>query len=243
MKFIVYEDEPFFYELIKREIEALSIELDLEFDVVYAENMEMLLELNQEGVNFNILDLVHENGNEDGITVAKKLRDQFQEAHIIFYTSRLDKAYDAINTYVEPLSYIYKGDPHVRDILKNAITKVTSQNDEAHDHTFRLKDINGDKVFLKHSDVYYITTDEMRQKYVRLYLQDGTVKVKSILKDFLNISDDFVQVSRSCIVNKTKIQYVKKTHSSRVKKIITTRPNDEVDGNCYLSDKYKNNLV
>lgn len=244
MKFIVYEDESFFYELIKKEIEALSIEMDIEFDVLYAKSIEDVFRFNEDGLNINILDIVHDNGNEDGITVAQKLRDKYRDAHIVFYTSRMDKTYEVINTYVEPLSYIFKGDPNVRVILKNAIQRVISDTSEHKgDRVLKLKDIDGDQVFLKYSDIYYINTDEKRQKYVNVYLFEGTIKVKGLLKDFIGINDDFVQVSKSSIVNKSKIKLIKKTHSSRVKKIITNRPEDETDGKCLLTDKFKNNLI
>lgn len=244
MKFIVYEDEKIFYDMIKKEIESLSIDMDFDCSIIHTMDPEELLELNKDDININIIDIIHNNGGEDGVSVARKLRDSSKEAHIIFYTSRIDKAYDVINSYIEPLSYIYKADPNVRDILRNAVEKVLDNSTKHYgEQVLKLKDDNGDKLFIKTSDIYFVATDEKRQKYLNVYLYKGHEKVKGILKDFIGLNDDLVQVSKSSVVNKTKIKLIKKTNSSRVKQIITTRPDNNEDGKCFMTDKYKKNLV
>ena len=110
------------------------------------------------------------------------------------------------------------------------------------DLVLEFKDAKGEKLFVKADEIYYITTDELRQKYIRLYLYGSAISVKGILRDYINLTEDLVQVSKSTLVNKSKIKSIKKDVNPKNKIIITARPDDIKNSKCILTPKYKKNL-
>ncbi len=244
MRFIIYEDEQIFNDLIKEKLNAISMKLDISFDIIFAENEISLLLANEvEGINVNIVDIEHKNKNLQGIAMASLLREKFPKCHIIFFTSHMEKTYEVLNSHVEPLAYIYKGDQNVKYILENAIQKIISTSVQRKDELIlEFKDAKGEKLFVRADEIHYITTDELRQKYIRLYLYGSAISVKGILRDYINITKDLVQVSKSTVVNKSKIKSIKKDINPKNKLIITSRPDDEKNSKCVLTPKYKKNL-
>mgnify|MGYP000956832155 FL=1 len=178
-----------------------------------------------------------------GITTAKQIRENFDDNFIIFFTSHIEKTYDVLNSFIEPLAYVYKGDPNFSRILEDAILKILKMDTEKNINSNVLfKDMNGDSIYLDINDIHFITTSPSRQKYLDVYLYSEKLEVKGLLKDLSHHSERLIQISRSTLVNKSKIRNIVKDENPKNKVIITGLKDKDMERLCVLTPKFKNKL-
>jgi len=243
MRIVIYEDQKIYNDMLRDYIEKYIFKNNIEIDLLFAKNPIQLMEYNNiDEIVLNIIDIEHLNENTDGITMSKRIKEKKTDANIIFLTSHIENMYDVLNDFVQPLAYIYKGDLNMLEILENAINTLFNRFiDKEEPSIFKLKNDRGELVYIKMNEIHFITSSH-RQKYVDIYTEKEIIKVKGTLKDFLD-KPPLVQISKSGIINKTKIKSVAKDRNPRNRVINTDRIRKKTDDMFILTPKYKKNLL
>lgn len=204
LTYIIADDD-----LIYRELTLLQLQLipHLQCLAVCQNAMEVVSELSKQPADLLILDV--EMPGLTGIQLAKSLT---KLPLIIFISSHLLYAVDAYE--VDAIDYLVK--PVTPERLIRAIEKARSLHEMKNNMTAdeAIKNVAGDHFFIKdkssyikilYSDVVYI---QSLGDFVNIFLENGDKKIalvsmKSIEQQLP--SDNFIRISRSYIVNKTKI--------------------------------------
>lgn len=155
-----------------------------------------------EKADYDILLLDIEMGAMDGVTLAKKLRQDNETLQIVFitgYSDYISEGYD-----VSALHYLMKPvkEEKLFSVLNRAAEKV-AKNEKV--LTF---DIGGEMVRIP---IYQIRYAQVQGNYVTIHA-GSPITVKMTLGDLaLMLDERFYRVGRSCIVNLTQISRVTKS--------------------------------
>lgn len=204
LTYIIADDDLIYRELTLQQLQLIP---HLQCLAVCQNAMEVVSELSKQPADLLILDV--EMPGLTGIQLAKSLT---KLPLIIFISSHLLYAVDAYE--VDAIDYLVK--PVTPERLIRAIEKARSlhemKNSMSADEA--IKNVAGDHFFIKdkssyikilYSDVVYI---QSLGDFVNIFLENGDKKIalvsmKSIEQQLP--SDNFIRISRSYIVNKTKI--------------------------------------
>lgn len=155
-----------------------------------------------EKADYDILLLDIEMGAMDGVTLAKKLRQNNETLQIVFitgYSDYISEGYD-----VSALHYLMKPvkEEKLLSVLSRAAEKI-ARNEKV--LTF---DVGGEMVRIP---IYQICYAQVQGNYVTIYA-GSPITVKMTLGDLaLMLDERFYRVGRSCIVNLTQISRVTKS--------------------------------
>lgn len=151
--------------------------------------------------DYDLLLLDIEMGSMDGVSMAKKLRQENDTIQIIFITGYSD--YISEGYEVEALHYLMKPIPieKLYAVLQRAVEKI-SKNEKILNF-----EVNGEMVRVP---IYQIRYAEVFGNYVSIYAAD-TIKMKMTLAELEQMLDErFYRVSRSVIINLQCIRRVTK---------------------------------
>lgn len=210
MRILVLEDELVFANLATLIINKLGYEL-----IAIADNgTEMLRLVRATKPDLVLLDIrVH--GEMDGIEIAEKINELYEDIPIIFVTSHDEKEIFQRAKQTKPYAYITK--PYNEDTLQRAIELALQQHamrQEASEKAQWTQDVvlsdsffikTGDRLErVKIEDILYI---EVEMKYVTLFTSKKQVVSRMGLQEILEKlpSANFVQIHRKHIVN---LQYI-----------------------------------
>ena len=205
-------------------IESKKI-LIVEDEAVIAEHLKMLLENNgidqielaysKESAlkafkNYNpdliFLD-IHMENEMDGIELANHINEHY---HIpfIFVTAHSDNSIIKKATQTKPAAYITKPFKNA-DII--AAINIAINNSQKPEKSFSFKD-GYDEIFIKNEEILFVKSEK---NYIDLVCLNRKYTLRNSLDWFLqnNLSDDFMRIHRSFIVN---INHIKKLSSSNV---------------------------
>ncbi|MBS1495938.1 MAG: response regulator transcription factor [Bacteroidetes bacterium] len=204
LTYIIADDDLIYRELTLQQLQLIP---HLQCLAVCQNAMEVVSELSKQPADLLILDV--EMPGLTGIQLAKSLT---KLPLIIFISSHLLYAVDAYE--VDAIDYLVK--PVTPERLIRAIEKARSLHEMKNSMTAdeAIKNVAGDHFFIKdkssyikilYSDVVYI---QSLGDFVNIFLENGDKKIalvsmKSIEQQLP--SDNFIRISRSYIVNKTKI--------------------------------------
>ena len=156
----------------------------------------------EEAKDYDILLLDIEMGLMDGVSMAKKIRQDNDAVQIIFITGYSD--YIAEGYEVNALHYLMKPVKEVKlfSVLERAIEKI-SKNDVV----LNMETANG----MVRIPIYQIRFAEVFGNYVTIHANDEVV-VKMTLNEIEKLLDErFYRVGRSVIVNLNEVSRVTKT--------------------------------
>lgn len=156
----------------------------------------------EEVKDYDILLLDIEMGLMDGVSMAKKIRQENDTVQIIFITGYSD--YIAEGYEVNALHYLMKPvkEEKLFSVLERAIEKI-SKNDVV----LNLETANG----MVRVPIYQIRFAEVFGNYVTIHANDDVV-VKMTLNEIEKLLDErFYRVGRSVIVNLNEVSRVTKT--------------------------------
>lgn len=156
----------------------------------------------EEAKDYNILLLDIEMGLMDGVSMAKKIRQDNDVVQIIFITGYSD--YIAEGYEVNALHYLMKPVKEEKffSVLERAIEKI-SKNDVV----LNMDSVNG----MVRVPIYQIRFVEVFGNYVTIHANDEVV-VKMTLNEVDKLLDErFYRVGRSVIVNLNEVSRVTKT--------------------------------
>ncbi len=155
-----------------------------------------------EDKNFDILLLDIEMGQMDGVTMAKRIRQENETVQIVFITGYSD--YIAQGYEVAALHYLMKpvNEEKLCTVLERAVEKL-KQNERS-----LLLELSGEMVRISMHEIRYL---DVLKNYVTVHAkQDYTVK-RSLAELEKELDERFFRVGRSLILNLKFIRRVTKT--------------------------------
>lgn len=171
--------------------------------------------------DYDILLLDIEMGAMDGVTLAKRLRRENDTLQIVFitgYSDYISEGYD-----VAALHYLMKPvrEDKLRSVLNRAVEKLSRNEKVLH------LEIGGE---MARVPVYQIRYASVFGNYVTIYASE-TLTVKMSLGELEKELDDrFYRVSRSALVNLTKINRVTKTEIKLIDGAVIPLPRGAYEG-------------
>lgn len=174
--------------------------------------------------------------DEDGLEVARKMRDKDKEGYIIFVTKYLEYAMMTYNLNLRALNYIYSNDPNLRENLYGSLEVICEEmkivKDEVEDmgKSLIIKDQKTvQKIYMK--QILYIETHP-EKRGIRIHTSDRTYDSSESLKTIIDkLDESFVQSHRSYIVNMKKMTGIESEGQSYIGRF-------SQDKQCYISKKY-----
>lgn len=187
--------------LIKDKTEILLNELELEGNVLTADNREeILLMLNRNDINILLLDI--NIPGIDGFEIAKRFHDKVD--FIIFISCNDDLVYESIK--YKPFRFVRKTYLEELDEAFKAIKSYYSENT----YYINIKIVNGGRISLKFNDISYI---ESLSGKLAIYTENSTYEVRDSLKNIATkLNNNFLRVQRGFIINLDKVYQVKRDY-------------------------------
>jgi len=203
MSIAICDDEPteleYIASIVKRWGEYSGHVCELK-NFLSAENFLFAYE---EDKSYDILLLDVEMGEMSGITLAKKLRKEDNQAEIIFITSHFEfcgEGYevDALHYLIKPIS-----EQKLHMVLNKAVEKLQIEPPSV------IITCEGETIKLYESEIFYV---ESLLHYITIHTKDKEYKMKENLSTFAKkLSDDFYQTHRSYLVSLKKIVKISRT--------------------------------
>lgn len=175
----------------------------------------------EEAKDYDVLLLDIEMGLMDGVSMAKKIRQDNDAVQIIFITGYSD--YIAEGYEVNALHYLIKPvkEEKLFPVLERAIEKVNKN-----DVVLNLETANG----MVRVPIYQIHYVEVFGNYVTIHANDDVV-VKMTLNEIEKLLDErFYRVGRSVIVNLNEVSRVTKTEIKLLDGVSVHLPRGAYDG-------------
>lgn len=198
---VICDDEPEWIKAAQDIINSFFAGRSIEISTETFDNAQMLLESAKRGDDFfDIVVLDIDMPDISGFNAAKKLKDQYPNTILIFFTAHEEYVYDSFR--FQPFRYIRKAraELDLRLALIDAVQNIESRADKLID--FKCPD--GIRV-TKMSDIMYFSVNKRK---CDIYLNDGNViDVRKTIKEVFSEMVDgcFVWISNSAAVN---IRYI-----------------------------------
>ena len=188
-------------------------ELDMRIEMSTDDPNELLNYLEKEsrlnGIYFLDVDLNHE---INGIQLGAKIRDKDISWKIIFITTHSEMMYFTFKYKVEAMDYIIKDESEnlqqrIIDVLKQS-KKHYEEAQSTFDERLKIKIGNKVRVFSV-SEVMFIETSLVPHK-LTLHLMQSTVDFYGKINEVESLSDSFLRIHKSFVVNIKSIAIVNK---------------------------------
>jgi DNA-binding LytR/AlgR family response regulator len=181
-----------------------KILLESNFHVLEAKNAdEALAHLKKETIDLAILDIHLGDGETDGISLGKMIKDKFP-IPFIYLTAYDNSAIISQAANTMPHTYLTKPFKNTDLIAAVEVAIIKSSAEKKHKPFIVVKDQDY-KVELPLEDINYIEADS---NYLHVHTHNTAYKIRSTIADMLLElpAHNFVQVHRAYIVNKHKIE-------------------------------------
>jgi len=206
-KIHIVDDSPSDVKHLSELTASFAARHGLTFDVRCHSSAESFLFYYEEDNSCDLLLLDIEMPGMDGVTLAKRIREQNEGVSIVFITGYTDYIADGYD--VSALHYLIKpvSEEKFEEVLGRALAR--RQREE---RAVILK-TNTETVKLPLSHIYYF---EAFRNYVNVIARDGTTyTVRGTLSYYENeVDSHFMRVGRSYLVNLTKLRRITRTEMS-----------------------------
>ena len=204
MRIAVIDDRPADRETIAALVSRWAKDRDTAVTVVPFPSAEAFLFAYSEDRDFDILLLDVEMSGEDGITLAKRLRQEGCAAEIVFVTSHFELAGEGYE--VDALHYLVK--PVSQEKLSAVLTKAADRLTAAPPSVVISSE--GETVRLTERELLYV---EAFLHYLVLHTEERDYRIKETLGEFAGrLSEDFFRIHRSVLVNLRRIVKITRTN-------------------------------
>lgn len=186
----IIDDEIKDLELTTSIVRGYFSEMDYSYQITQFTNPSKLVF----GENYNVLFLDIEMPNIDGIDLAKKISDTYENSKIIFVTNHDYMVYDA--TKVAPFGFVRKSKIMVemQEVLERVCKQVEKEqrNLVIYDHSGIIK--------IKLEDIIWI---EVIKNNVLFHTVSEVIEIRSTLKHVLSLlpKSPFIKINKSYVVN------------------------------------------
>lgn len=192
---------------------------------IMIEDYDMTITLSTDNP-YEILDYLDNNGNTrgayfldidlgqdiNGIQLGADIRKKDVFSRIVFVTTHSESMALTFSYKVEAMDYIVKDEPEniqrkVQGCLKQINDYYTSEKIKEEDR-IKLKVNNQIRVF-ELKDIMFFETTELSHK-IRLHLTNSRVELYGNLGELEELSDSFIRVHKSYLINKNNIAIIDK---------------------------------
>ena len=203
MRIAVIDDQPADRETIAALVMCWAKARNTAVTAIPFPSAESFLFAYSEDRDFDILLLDIEMSGEDGISLAKRLRQEGCAAEIVFVTSHFELAGEGYE--VDALHYLVK--PVSQEKLSAVLTKAADRLKAAPPSV--LISSEGETVRLTERQLLYV---EAFLHYLVLHTEEQDYRIKEPLSDFAGrLSEDFFRIHRSVLVNLQRIVKITRT--------------------------------
>ncbi len=201
-KILIVEDEAVIAEHLKMLLENNGID---QIELAYSKESALKAFKNYKP-DLIFLD-IHMENEMDGVELAFHINEHYQ-IPFIFVTAHSDNAIIKKATQTNPVAYITKPFKNA-DIF--AALNIAINNSRKSDNVFNFKD-GYDEIFIKNEEILFVKSEK---NYIDLVCLNRKYTLRNSLEWFMqnNLSDDFMRIHRSFIVN---VNQIKKLSSSSV---------------------------
>lgn len=212
--FIICEDNPSTGSIIRGLIDDYTALRSLKCNIyLYQNHFERVIDFAQANpghTNVYFLDIILNQENISGFTLARQIRRKDIMAYIVFISSHPEFSLKILQYKLRALDYIYKHDDNFQKRIFDCIDVIL-------DETTRLEDLDGlQQITLKNansfqtvklSDIMYIET-RPGSRLLYCTLKDGSViEFNDTLKNVMKVLDDrFFHCHRSYIINVLQVR-------------------------------------
>lgn len=232
INYILIDDDDFFNTKVKNVIDKIMFNNDIEYKINIFKSPSKKLDsiIDDQTNKIYILDIDIENQN--GLQIARKIRQNDWESPIIILTNYdLNLATILRDCYlILDLIYKYEDDMinKLTEDIKRSIKLKSIKN------TIILKENNTIyRIFTK--DILYITKDTSTRKCQIVTLNNIYYTNQTLTKLLDQLKNDFIMSHRACIVNINRVNAIDTKNN-----IITFDNGNRID---LISRKYKKNIV
>ncbi len=212
--FIICEDNPNAGSIIKGFISDYSALKKLDFRIhLFQNHFERVLEFAQANAghtNVYFLDIILNQDNLSGLTLARQIRRKDMMAYLIFISAHPEFSMKILQYKVRALDYLYKLDENFQRRICDCIHVILDETNRMMDadpsRQITLKKANS-LFSVKLSDILYIET-RPGSRLIHCTLKDGTeLEFHDTLKNVMKSLDNrFFHCHRSYIVNVREIR-------------------------------------
>lgn len=238
MNIIICEDRKEYIERICKIVKDVLEERGLEYNIKAFKNYEQTINyvksLNSYEDCLYILDIDLKQ-DKNGLSLGREIRniDEYK-GEMIYVTSYIHQMQNVFKYKLKILDFIDKGydmENSIREAL-NAYLKIYKDKIENESLIFKV----GTNVFIiKPSDIICIETDKSKKKII-IYTINNQISINLTLKEIQeDLSNQFVQIHRSIIVNKEHIKMVENMNgdlyvvlTGGIKEIVSKRREKEI---------------
>lgn len=191
-------------DILSKALKDIETDYKVTFNIFYFSNGESFL-INYEKNKYDLIFLDIELEKENGIKIAKKLRDIDKSTIVIFVTNVAKYATEGYE--VDALDYIVK--PVDKYVLKLKMSRIISRLQKSLANTILIKNMDDEFIKLPIERIKYL---EVEGHYIIYHTTDGVFKEYLTLKQAeskIN-SSKFVRCNRSYLVNLSFVDSIKK---------------------------------
>lgn len=202
MKIIVgiVEDEIDEKERTQEMLNRFFLQEKIPYEVLYFSSGEELFKSDISQINLLLLDIILP--NENGVQIAKKLRENGYRFPLIFITKTIQFALEGYK--VEALDYLLK--PLEYEDFKLKLLKAYKIINSLLDNTISIK-ANEGMVTFEESSIYYI---EVNKHYLTIHSSKGNFTIRGTMNKMVeSLSSRFANSSNSFLVNLDLIDVIK----------------------------------
>ena len=238
---IICEDNKQQRKIIENVVINVIAELNYNFRIrLSVDNSEDVIRFAMENNRPSVYLLdIQLNNEEDGIELAKSIRNYDPDGYIIFITSHSELAFLTFQYKVHAFDYIIKGEleslkSRIRESLMNVSKENKNRAIEQKDKRFISLTVGNNIRNFDLDKILFFETTRVPHK-LRLHTDCGQYDFYGEIKNIEeNVTEDYYRVHRAFLVNTNKIKSINKADNSIL------MINDEV---CYASSKYIKGLI
>lgn len=203
LKFILVDDEKEMRDKEKQVINDVLFSTDVQYEICEYKKLddELKTVINEEGPKVFILD-IDLNSKVNGLEIGKYIRKFDWDSELIFITNH-DKMFEKVfrNIY-KVFDFIEKFDS-MEDRLSKDISQIMLKTWDKKKFTYSNSRVSFE-IYL--DDIMYLYRDTLERKVAIKTKNGNTFFVNRNINQIIDDLDDrFVQVHRSCIINKDKV--------------------------------------
>lgn len=233
IRFVVVDDDKEYHLCVKDVIRKAMFKYDSIYKIDFYEKMNSALDkaIKEEAdKKIYILDIELTN-SISGIEIAKLIRENDWESHIIFLTSHDYQFHKVFSTVLEVFAFIEKFE-NMEEKLTDVINKIATKKFD--NKMLKISTRNTD-VNIYYKAITHIVRNKEDRKLI-IYTSNNKFYTNLALKNIKELLDErFIFIHRACIVNKSRVQEYVWT-----KGFLILDTGEKV---YYLSKKYKKEIV
>lgn len=226
LNFVICDDDIRMITKLSSVIEKVILTNDYDAQIVFkTTNYDKLLEyVSSNNVNVIFLDIEFSGCKENGLDIAKKIRNINKNCYLIFVTSHFEYIANAYK--FKTFDYIFKSSIDIENISST----LKRLFDDVYDSDTKFLKINNKNTFIDLKDILFI--EKAGVKIIYHTYQADYVSYNSFNK--LTLPENFIRCHKSFIVNIDNISNI-----SYADNIIYLKNGST----CYIGPKYKNSLL